>query len=494
MSRGLLEAFLQYVNDAPKGDALRVCAYEFTYQVVLKALKDALARGVDVQIVYHATPSNKKAIQTAGLPSRYKGKQILFERTRPKTPHNKFIVRLAAGTKPISVWTGSTNLTPSGFLGQTNVGHLVTDGTVASTYLKLWTELSKNPESGEAHANAMALSPNPKNLIDKGITVVFSPRPSDRMLDWYGERISDAANSSMFTGAFGVDPEILKPMEQHGPSMRFILLERPPTEEIIKAQQENRADLMLSYGAILGKEKNPLQKKTGLDEDGKKIGKWAPIPHFAIENWFLDEELERRSGDGFVFFIHTKFLLLDPLSDDPLVCTGSANFSGASLKLNDENMLQIRGNARVADIYATEFDRIFRHFYSRDAANAIAKKGRTTHFGLLEESDHWSDEYFDSKNAKNHRRQMFFADPAAAWTKKAPEDPDVFAGEGKRGSGRPKKTAARSPGRGRSKTAPTRRGSHKVRRATAKRASTGAPAKKKKKAVAARSSKQSKRK
>jgi phosphatidylserine/phosphatidylglycerophosphate/cardiolipin synthase-like enzyme len=43
-----------------------------------------------------------------------------------------------------------------------------------------------------------------------------------------------------------------------------------------------------------------------------------------------------------VFFVHTKFLLIDPLSDDPLVCTGSANFSGASLTANDENMPMIR--------------------------------------------------------------------------------------------------------------------------------------------------------
>jgi hypothetical protein len=49
-----------------------------------------------------------------------------------------------------------------------------------------------------------------------------------------------------------------------------------------------------------------------------------------------------------------------------------AGFSGESLKSNDENMLLIRGNTRVADIYLTEFDRILRHFYFRDAANEIA--------------------------------------------------------------------------------------------------------------------------
>jgi hypothetical protein len=209
------------------------------------------------------------------------------------------------------------------------------------------------------------------------------------------------------------------------------LLERPPTPEIIKAQGDNPADLLFSYGAILGK----MKRQAGLDEDGNKVSKWAPIPHFAIEEWFLDEELERKNGDGFVFFIHTKFLLVDALSNDPLVCTGSANFSGASLKSNDENMLLIRGDTRVADIYLTEFDRIFRHFYSRDAANEIAREGRKTSFGLLDETDKWTNEYFDAKNAKNHRREIFFVNPALAWSARAPNDQDVFLGEGTRPQG-----------------------------------------------------------
>ena len=46
--------------------------------------------------------------------------------------------------------------------------------------------------------------------------------------------------------------------------------------------------------------------------------------------------------------MHTKCALIDPLGDDPVVITGSANFSDASTKNNDENMLVIRGDAAVA--------------------------------------------------------------------------------------------------------------------------------------------------
>jgi hypothetical protein len=69
LSRGLLEACLDYIDKIPAGDALRVCAYEFTYQRLLLTLKKALDRGVDVQIVYHATSANEKAVTAAKLPS-----------------------------------------------------------------------------------------------------------------------------------------------------------------------------------------------------------------------------------------------------------------------------------------------------------------------------------------------------------------------------------------------------------------------------------------
>jgi phosphatidylserine/phosphatidylglycerophosphate/cardiolipin synthase-like enzyme len=430
LSRGLLEACLQYIDETPKGDALRVVAYEFTYERVILTLKNALQRGVDVKIVYHDTPANNKAIQDAALPTKNKaGEQMLFKRTRPQTPHNKFIIRLKGGKTPVAVFTGSTNFTPSGFLGQTNVGHLVTDGTIAATYQKLWEELKDNPDSATALATAMDLSPNPPNLVNKGITPVFSRRPNDDMLDWYGDRIKDAATSSMFTGAFSVDPKILAPIATRGPSMRFILLERPPTAAIDAAVKSNPADILVSFGAILGKmhARPQEEERNGKDADGNLTKKWVPIPKFNIEKWFLSEELERQSGDGFVFFIHTKFLLVDPLSNDPLVCTGSANFSGASLKSNDENMILVRGDTRVADIYVTEYDRIFRHFYSRDIANSIAEHGKVVNFALLDDTDNWSNEYFQAGSPKRHRREMFFANLQMSWTAKAPGDPSPFS-------------------------------------------------------------------
>jgi hypothetical protein len=112
-------------------------------------------------------------------------------------------------------------------------------------------------------------------------------------------------------------------------------------------------------------------------------------------------------------------LLVDPLSNDPLVCSGSANFSPDSLLVNDENMLLIRGDTRVADIYLTEFDRIFRHFYFRDVANEIEARGGEAAGAFLDETSKWTDGYFAPGAFKTRRREMFFADPAKSWVASA---------------------------------------------------------------------------
>ena len=153
LSRGLLEACLAYIRDTPAGDGLRVAAYEFTYAPVLAELKAALDRGVDVRIVYHDTSdasgadasTNEKAIAAAQLPAKVGRRVVLFPRAHTKIPHNKFIVRLAGGSDPAAVWTGSTNFTDSGFLGQTNVGHAIDDPAAARDYLEYWKVLTQDP-------------------------------------------------------------------------------------------------------------------------------------------------------------------------------------------------------------------------------------------------------------------------------------------------------------------------------------------------------------
>jgi phosphatidylserine/phosphatidylglycerophosphate/cardiolipin synthase-like enzyme len=45
------------------------------------------------------------------------------------------------------VWTGSTNITEGGIFGHSNVGHAITDPTIAAAYADYWTQLSTDPST-----------------------------------------------------------------------------------------------------------------------------------------------------------------------------------------------------------------------------------------------------------------------------------------------------------------------------------------------------------
>jgi phosphatidylserine/phosphatidylglycerophosphate/cardiolipin synthase-like enzyme len=442
LSRGLAEACRDFIDQTPSGAQLRACLYEFTYAPILQAFKDALARGVDVGIAYHKTAVNDQAIEDNDLPEKKGSKRVLFPRTVPKIPHNKFIVRVVGGM-PTAVWTGSTNITPSGFLGQSNVGHLIEHSETASVYLEYWRKFSRDPDRETARASSTRLSPHPKELpAASSLSLVFSPRYSARMLNWYANRITDATGSVMFTAAFGVNKKLLAPLAKDREFLRFILMEKRPNKELKSALKADR-DLVVSYGAVLG--------ETTVFKDGKLVKK--KIENYSLEEWFREEELYRKEGN--IFFIHTKFLLVDPLSNDPLVCSGSANFSDGSLLNNDENMLLVRGNTRVADIYMTEFDRLFRHFYFRDVANEIEQKGDDAKGAFLDESDggpdHWTVSYFGPGRFKSRRREMFFATGTQIWTDNAAKRPADESAAGADQPAKKKATRTRAKGKARRK-------------------------------------------
>jgi PLD-like domain len=147
LSRGLLEAMLGFIAEARRpSHELRVAAYEFVYRPVLDALAAAAGRGATVRICFdagdrrrdgsimpsHTSAANLAEIARAGLDTA--PTVSLHPRTRyVAIPHNKFMV-LRENGRPVAVWTGSTNFTPSGFLGQSNVAHLIRDPELGTHY------------------------------------------------------------------------------------------------------------------------------------------------------------------------------------------------------------------------------------------------------------------------------------------------------------------------------------------------------------------------
>ena len=82
--------------------------------------------------------------------------------------------------------------------------------------------------------------------------------------------------------------------------------------------------------------------------------------------------------------IHSKVVVIDPFSDDPVVISGSHNFSISASAKNDENFIIVKGDKELAEAYAVNILGAYAHYRWR------AFLGETqTPFNGLRDNDQW---------------------------------------------------------------------------------------------------------
>lgn len=386
LSRGLLDALIAFIGRAKGPEfGLYGAIYEFQWPAALNALRAAAQTGAQVRVVYDAIPDgpviqNRMAIAKAEIAD------LCIARTKGDIMHNKFFV-LTQNDRPIAVWTGSTNLTENGIFGHSNLGHIVEDATIAAAYLAYWNMLKGNPDSAAMKNWIDQHNPNPSEPWRDDLRLVFSPRKGLNVLKWYAQIAGGAARPLFMTFAFGMHPVFQDVYEQPDGTLRFALMEKE------------------GNGAGLAKGKKDIERIRRLPNVVVAVG--HRITTNTFDRWL--EELPELAPHQQVHFIHTKYMLVDPLSATPVVVTGSANFSEPSTTTNDENMLVIRNDQRVADIYLGEFMRLYTHYAFREAVARHAESGAAEPWRpqYLRIDESWQAEYFSEGNPRFLRRQYF---------------------------------------------------------------------------------------
>jgi len=431
LSRDLDEALAKFIANAKAGDTLLGAFYEFRYLPAAQWLKQAIDRGVSVKLVLdakkngggvdkHGNPipnfprdDNQQTVIAAQLPAS--AIACWREHNPDSIAHNKFLVLLkgAAGT-PAEVWTGSTNLSNGGIHGQTNVGHWVRDAQVAGHFRDYWTLLAGDPgKTGtgtQSQENAAmrslrnsveALLPTPPswNLVPTGTTPVFSPRSGSAVLDMYAAMLDQVASLGCITLAFGISAVFKDKLQAHGTNgpLTFLMLEKKDVPATPKPGAAPKPFVTLNWKQNI-------------------YAAWGSYIRDPLYRWTRETNAGALKLNQHVSYIHSKFLLHDPLGADPIIVTGSANFSANSTNSNDENMLLIRGETRVADIYFTEFNRLFFHYYfrsvledinRRNAALGVTDTGAAQKASLfLDETPGWTAKYAPN-SLKTKRVKMF---------------------------------------------------------------------------------------
>ena len=429
LSRDLDEAILRFVDRCEPGDRLLCCFYEFRYRPVADRIKAAADRGVDVGLIVDAKvnartdkdgvfhPSfpredNLKLLSDIGFPP---GVVRLREAGPNYIQHNKFMVRITggaggAGGTPTEVWTGSTNISQGGIAGQTNVGHWLRNPAIADKFRRYWELLADDP-GGHAGDDATtvrtrnkalrtaveALSPVPTDLraLPGGTSVIFSPRLALTVLESHAALLDGADDQACITLAFGI-----------GAPFKALLSENTTQNPLVfmLLEKQDRPDPRKPEAFVKINASNNVYKA------------WGSFLRDPVYQWARETNAGLLGLNSHVSYIHSKFLLVDPLGADPTVVTGSANFSAPSTKENDENMLVIRGDTRVADIYLTEFNRLFNHYYFRSVTEATRRRPdaatATADSLFLAEDDTWQAKYkpgsFKAKRLAQYARMSRF--------------------------------------------------------------------------------------
>lgn len=286
---------------------------------VSDALKAAANRGVRVRVIGCGTTANLGINELTGS-----AVHVLIgpnSAQRLGIMHNKFIVfdaESADANDPI-VWTGSTNLTDNQVNLDANNVIIVQDQSLARTYQiefeEMWGTHGDNPNAANAKFGSKKKNNTP-----------------------HAFRINGKYVESYFSPTDGVNAKIVETINtaDHDLSISTMLITRM---EMANAIAE-RAGAGVATNVITNSEGgNNSTVNTILTE--------ALSAHFTFDNV--------SSGT-----LHHKYMIVDqgaPASD-PMLWTGSHNWSAAADNENDENTLIIH-DATIANIYYQEFVKRF---------------------------------------------------------------------------------------------------------------------------------------
>jgi phosphatidylserine/phosphatidylglycerophosphate/cardiolipin synthase-like enzyme len=342
-----------------------------------------------VRLIYDATPGsgiteeNEAAIDAANIRS------LCTPRTNAKIMHNKYFVLTRKG-KPVAVWTGSTNLSDNAIYGQLNVGHVIENAAIAKEFHEYWTELAGDPDLASIRGWAEETNEIPTVDGHEPLVGAISPHRGTHLFNRFKEFGESVHKGLFMTFPFGIVKDF-RPVYDHNDNiLRYALLDK----------YVNGGTQVTRDAAI-----RDTKRIRALPNVGMALGSRIFLDN--MEGWVKEAE-----GIGkFVNWVHAKFMLVDPLSDNPTTITGSANWSMPSTNENDENMIVIRGDKRVADIYFTEFMRIFTHHRFRESLQIYYDKYHTTvgwkPQDLKEKTDEWLPIHYKTGSEYPLRRAYF---------------------------------------------------------------------------------------
>lgn len=307
------DTIVAYINRAKYTLDVAVYNYTSSFPAIAVAANAAHTRGVKVRWIYDSSSSN------TGIPLLNSSIKRLAspEDAGPYSiMHNKFMIIDANSPNPNDpvVWTGSTNWNTQQFNTDYNNAVVIQDQNIAKAF--------------RAHFNMM--------WGDTGI----APNPS---LSKFGQFKTDLGSHNFyvdgklievyFSPADNVNDKILNAMGTANTDMYFGMSTFTYTDDATMLVTKNNSGVYVA----------------GISDAGNTVY----TPHTILSSGLGSSKYKVHSSSG---LYHNKFLIVDPSNScsDPMVVTGSHNWTVSADTKNDENTIIIH-DATAANVFYQSF-------------------------------------------------------------------------------------------------------------------------------------------
>lgn len=326
--------------------------------------------------------------------------------------HNKFLVYVTS-SGPQAVLTGSTNWTATGLCAQTNNVLVIDDPKVAARYMAYWKALKADEQ---AHEKGGPFQGQPLRTFDRkaqDIPLDTGASEASTLTSYFSPNTPKQRAKKHTSEAEPIDMKDLESRIMAARSAVLFLAFIPGSPSIVSfAAEAQRANKNLFVrGCVTSPDASGLfyyqlrgssppkstksaggsgskKKKAPLKEDPRVIAAKALTKADAPTGWV--EELLKA---GFAI-THDKIVVIDPFDDHCVVATGSHNLGYQASYNNDENLVFVEGNKKLAEAYATHVLDVYDHFAWRWSLGAGGKQTDDSY--LKPTPDQWLSWYYDA--------------------------------------------------------------------------------------------------
>ncbi len=313
--------------------------------------------------------------------------------------HNKFAVYLDSDGKPRAVMTGSTNWTSTGLCGQTNNALVITSDAIAQGYSDYWDRLLADklepPDTPTAGGHGKQ-GPEIRTADQKPVNAAMGPV---QLQAWY------SPNTKAVTRRPQTPPDLaalFKLMQGAQQAIFFLafLPSRAGKDSIISAAIDAAKDKpeLFVAGAISDVTAMPgyVAPDSNADDEDARGGVKPYTYDEGLVHIVRATALKGAAGDfedeilkvGNAV-VHDKIVVIDPLSPNCVVATGSHNLGFKASYENDENLVIVRGNQALAQAYAVHVLDVYDHYRFRAWEAKEQEEGKPFFEGHINGDDGW---------------------------------------------------------------------------------------------------------